>query len=62
MVPIGSSRCQGAKLPARIPGLHVVNFINAFGDKVGLHITPGDRPLSTGMVALCVAITCGWPF
>lgn len=38
---------------------HVVNFINAFGEKVGLHIAVGTRPLSTAMFILCVAITCG---
>lgn len=38
---------------------HVVNFINAFGEKFGLHIAVGVRPLSTAMFSLCVAITCG---
>jgi hypothetical protein len=38
---------------------HVVNFINAFGKDVGLHVTVGSRPMSTSMFILCVAITCG---
>lgn len=38
---------------------HVVNFINAFGKNVGLHVTVGSRPMSTSMFVLCVAITCG---
>jgi hypothetical protein len=38
---------------------HVVNFINAFSENVGLHVSVGTRPLSTAMFILAVAITCG---
>jgi len=38
---------------------HVVNFINAFGENVGIHVAVGTRPLSTAMFVLSVTITCG---
>jgi len=38
---------------------HVVNFINAFSENVGVHVDVGTRPLSTAMFILAVAITCG---
>jgi len=38
---------------------HVVNFINAFSENVGIHVDVGTRPLSTDMFILAVAITCG---
>jgi len=38
---------------------HVVNFLNDIGQKLGIHFSAGGRPLSTGMFALCVTITCG---
>ncbi|HEY5249653.1 MAG TPA: hypothetical protein VIJ15_14505 [Dermatophilaceae bacterium] len=38
---------------------HVVNFINAFGENVGIHVAVGTRPLSTAMFMLSVAMTCG---
>jgi hypothetical protein len=38
---------------------HIVNFINAFTENVGLHVDVGTRPLSTAMFILAVAITCG---
>ena len=38
---------------------HVVNFLNALGEKIGIHFSAGGRPLTTGMFALCVTITCG---
>ena len=38
---------------------HVVNFINAFGKDIGVHVAVGTRPMSTSMFILCVAITCG---
>ena len=37
---------------------HLVNFVNAIGMDVGIHISPGTRPMSTGIIVLCVAVTC----
>ena len=38
---------------------HVISFINAEGKRFGLALSGHSHPLSAGMFAACVALTCG---
>lgn len=36
----------------------LVNFVNGIGKDLGVHITQGTRPISTGVYTVCVLVTC----
>ena len=38
---------------------HVISFVDAEGKPFGLALSGPSRPLSGGMFAACVALTCG---
>ena len=41
------------------PTIHVIGFVNAEGKPFGLALSGPGHPLSGGMFAACVALTCG---